>query len=273
MTSSSRRWAFGFVAAAAFVPSIASAAGPGTHACIQAFDDGQRLRSDGKLLAAREKLLVCSQRECPGVLREDCAGVLREVEGAIPTIVLSASDREGHDLADVVVTLAGQPLATRLDGRAVSVDPGRLALRFERKPWAPVTVELVVGEGEKNRKVGATLGPTPGPDVYKPADEAPRPERSFAGWAVPVGLGIVGIGALAFATSTRIRIGNEADDLRASCAPDCAQADRDRLAGDLATANVAFGIGLGTLALAAVTWFVLAPRSPLPSTKAVSLAW
>lgn len=273
MTSTSRRWALGFVAVTAFVPSIASAAAPDTHTCIAAFDDGQRLRSDGKLRAAREKLLVCSQKECPGVLREDCAGVLREVELAIPTIVLSAADREGHDLADVVVTLAGQPLATRLDGRAVSVDPGRLALRFERKPWAPATVEIVVGEGEKNRNVRATIGPAAGPDVYKPGEEPPPPERSLAGWAVPIGLGVVGVGALAFAAGARIRAGNEADDLRASCAPECAQSDRDRLSSDLATANIAFGVGLATVALAAVTWFVLTPRSSAPSTKAVSLAW
>lgn len=273
MTRSSRRKVLAFVAAAASVPSIASAAPPDTHTCIAAFDDGQRLRSDGKLRAAREKLLVCSQRECPGVLREDCAGVLREVELAIPTIVLSASDREGHDLADVAVTLAGQPLATRLEGRAVSVDPGRLALTFERKPWAPVTVEIVVAEGEKNRNVRATLGPPPGSDPYKPADEAPASERSLAGWAVPIGLGVVGAGALAFAGATRIRIGNEADDLRAACAPECPPADRDRLASDLATANVALGVGLASLAIAAVTWFVLAPRGSAPSPKTVSLAW
>lgn len=273
MRSSSRRWALGFAVAATFAPSVASAASPDTHACIAAFDDGQRLRSDGKLRAAREKLLVCSQRECPGVLREDCAGVLREVEGAIPTIVLSASDREGRDLADVEVTLGGQPLASRLEGRAVSVDPGRLTLRFERKPWAPVTLEIVVGEGEKNRNVRVTLGPAAAREPVAPKDEPAREERSLAGWAVPIGLGIVGAGALAFAGATRIRIGNEADDLRTTCAPDCAQADRDRLSSDLATANVAFGVGLASVALAAVTWFVLAPRGAAPSTKAVSLAW
>ena len=109
--------------ASSFAPAVALAAGPDTQTCIKAFDDGQRARSDGHLRAAREKLLLCSQKECPGVLREDCAGVLREVDLATPTIVPAASDRDGKDLAEVEVTLAGQTIATRLEGRAVPATP------------------------------------------------------------------------------------------------------------------------------------------------------
>src|SRR5690606_9374779 len=145
------------------------------------------------------KLLVCSQRECPGVLREDCAGVLREVERATPSIVLSAADREGRDLADVKVTLGGATLTEHLDGRSVTVDPGKLVLRFEHAPWPAETMEIVVVEGEKNRKVRATLGPQVaavaaggGPSEAPAADAS---ERGLVGWAVPVGLGVVGAGA------------------------------------------------------------------------------
>lgn len=263
MTILARAWkaSVGLVFVASFsISSVAFGAPPDTHSCIKAFDDGQRMRSDGRLRAARERLLFCSQKECPGVLREDCAGVLREVDGATPTIVLAASDRDGKDLADVEVTLAGRTIATRLEGRAVSVDPGRLVLEFKRPPWAPVKVEIVVAEGEKNRNVRATLGPPKDIADSRQDGSAPAPKRSVAGWAVPIGLAVVGAGSLAFAGLTRLRIGSEADDLRSSCAPACADSETEALRDDLAVANIFFGIGIGSLVLAGVSWFVLAPR-------------
>jgi len=256
--------------------SVARAAGPdATHACIKAFDDGQRLRSDGRLRAAREKLLVCSQKECPGVLREDCAGVLREVDGATPSIVLAASDRDGRDLADVEVTLAGRVIATRLDGRAVTVDPGRLALEFKHAPWAPVKMEIVVAEGEKNRNVRALLGPPKESAADRHDGNGPPPQRSLVGWAVPVGFAIVGVGSLAFAGATRMRIGNEADDLRSTCAPECPDAQTESLRDDLPVANVFLGFGLVSVCVAGATWFILAPResSRVSLGKGVTVRW
>lgn len=263
------------IAASPLIPSVAFAAGPDTQACIKAFDDGQRARSDGRLRVAREKLLVCSQKECPGVLREDCAGVLREVDGATPTIVLAASDRDGKDLADVEVTLAGQTIATRLDGRAVTVDPGRLVLEFKHAPWAPVKVEIVVAEGEKNRNVRATLGPPKETAPDRHDGNEPEPKRSFVGWAVPVGFAVIGAGSLAFAGSTRLRLGNEADDLRSSCAPECPESDTQALRDDLSVANVFLGVGIVSLVVAGASWFILAPResSRVSAGRGVTLRW
>lgn len=274
------------VVVSSLLSSVAFAAPPDTHTCIKAFDDGQRMRSDGRLRAAREKLLVCSQKECPGVLREDCAGVLREVDGATPSIVLVASDRDGKDLADVEVTLAGRTIATRLDGRAVTVDPGRLVLEFKRPPWAPVKVEIVVAEGEKNRNVRAVLGPPKamtGDGHDGDGDGARAPKRSVAGWAVPIGLAVVSVGSFAFAGSTRLRIGNEADDLRSTCAPACPASETETLRDDLAVANVFFGVGIGAAVFAAASWFFLAPREsgaatsgkpkPVSFGRGVTLRW
>lgn len=265
-----------FLLVALVLPAVAFAAGPDTHSCIKAFDDGQRLRSDGRLRAAREKLLQCSQKECPGVLREDCAGVLREVDGATPTIVLAASDRDGKDLADVEVMLGGQTIATRLEGRAVSVDPGRLVLEFKRPPWAPVKVEIVVAEGEKNRNVRATLGPPKEiADNRRDGNGEPAPRRSVVGWAVPIGFAVVAAGSFAFAGSTRVRIGNEADDLRSKCAPECPESETDALRDDLAVTNIFLGVGIGSLVLAAASWFILAPResSRVSLGKGVTVRW
>lgn len=274
--TSSRMVLASLVIAACLASAKDAAAAPTKEACITAFDDAQRARRNGQLGAARAELLTCSQQECPAIVRADCAGVLRQVEQAQPTIVLKASDAKGNDLTDVTVELNGEKLASSLDGRAVAVDPGKLSLVFERPPWKPVTVDVVVAEAEKSRIVRATLGPPALPESRAPREEAPPPKRGALGYAVPVALAAAGAGALAFAGITRLSLGEQADDLRARCSPDCSQAERDRMSSDLVLTNVMLGAGIGALVLAAATWFVLAPKSPSPraqTTFGAPLTW
>ncbi len=232
--------------------------------CITAFDAGQRARREGRLKQAHESLLVCAQPECPAVVRADCGDVLKQVDAAQPSIVLGAADAKGNDLTDVTVELDGKPLVTSLDGRALTVDPGKLSLVFKRPPWDPVTVDVVVKEAEKSRAVRATLGPPlpAAPAATSPVPAPLAPPRSTAGYVVPAALAALGIGALAFAGVTRLGAGSDADDLKASCGPTCPQSQRDDLSSDLVKANVTFGIGIGALVLAATTWFLLAPAAP-----------
>lgn len=255
--------------------SLAHAA-PETVACIAAFDDGQRLRGERHLLAARERLLACARTECPSEIRSDCANVLREVELATPSVVLGASDGDGHDVTDVHVDLNGHRIAAQLDGRAISVDPGKLVLRFERAAGGPpVTVEILVGEGEKNRAVRTVLGPKSAvADVPKEPSKVPLHEekRSFIGWAAPIGFAVVGAGALTFAGITRLRLGDEVDGLQASCGTRCDPSERDRLHDKLAVANVSLAIGITSVVLSAASWFLFAPRSKAAPPQS-ALAW
>ncbi|MDB4934609.1 MAG: hypothetical protein JWP87_1581 [Labilithrix sp.] len=256
--------------------SLAHAA-PQTVACITAFDDGQRLRAEHHLLAARERLLVCARTECPSEIRSDCANVLREVDLATPSIVLGASDGDGHDVTDVHVDLGGRRIAEQLDGRAVSVDPGKLVLRFARgASGPPVTVEVLVGEGEKNRAVRTVLGARSAlPNVPKAPSNLPLHEekRSFIGWAAPIGFAVVGAGALTFAGITRLRLGDDADRLQASCGTKCDPSERDRLHDDLAVANVSLAIGITSVVLSAASWFLFAPHGKSAAPPQSALAW
>jgi hypothetical protein len=253
--------ALGALAALLAAPSAASATTK--EACIRAFDTGQQARRQGALRRAREELLVCSQQECPAVVRADCGDVLRQVDAAQPTIVLKAASGNGNDLTDVTVDLDGQRLASSLDGRAIPVDPGKLSLVFRRPPAEPVAIEIVIAEGEKSRIVRATLGPAPqaqGSVLQRPA--LPKERRSVAGYLVPGGLALASAGALTFAGISRLSLGDEADELRASCAPTCSQTDRDRMSSDLVMTNVGLGVGIAGLAFAVAAWFVFAPKAP-----------
>ena len=231
--------------------------------CIGAFDRGQRARREGHFKEAKESLVLCSALECPAVVRADCADVLRQVDAAQPSIVLKASDAKGADLTDVTVELNGAPIATSLDGRALPVDPGPLALVFKRPPWEPVTVNVVIAETEKNRIVVARLGP-PAPaqlPVPPPAKVEDAPARSIVGWAVPGVLAAIGAAGFAFGGIVRLGAGSDAEDLKTRCGPTCPSGERDRLGGELVKANIGLGVGIGGLVLAAATWFILAPRS------------
>ena len=100
-------------------------------ACLDASSKGQTLRDQHKLVEARQQLRVCAAGGCPSVVQTDCAAWLADVEKAIPTVVLAAKNGAGADLFDVKVSVDGQPLASRLDGQALPLDPGPHAFRFE----------------------------------------------------------------------------------------------------------------------------------------------
>ncbi|MBX3219147.1 MAG: hypothetical protein KF795_01430 [Labilithrix sp.] len=262
------------------MPSLGRAAPAGkadTSACIAAFDQGQRARSDRQLRRAEAELLVCTQETCPAVLRADCAGVLRSVQAAVPTIVLAADDGEGHDLTDVTVHVGAERVAEGLDGRAIELDPGTHDFRFERRGGAPVTVHVVLREGEKNRVVRASFAKaaasvTP-PSLPAGDAEERAAKRPMAGYLVPAGLAALGVAAFAVAGVSRLSFDSDVDDMRSRCAPECTQAERADLSSTLVTANVALGVGIGAIVLAAASWFVFEPRPARRSASLTRWAW
>lgn len=238
---------------------------PDKEACVAAFDRGQRAQSDRSLRRAQSELIVCAQESCPTVLRADCAGVLAEVRTALPTLVFAADDGNGHELTDVKVFVGSELVAPALDGRAVAVDPGTFELRFERPGQAPVLTTRTIREGEKSRVIRVSL-PIGSEHDGDHGGSARSPRRDTLGWLLPGSLAAAGVAGLGVALYTRLDFDGRVDELRGSCAPDCTQEQRSDLSGTLVTSNVALGIGLGALALAAVSWFVTAPASSQPST-------
>jgi hypothetical protein len=182
------------------------------------------------------------------MLRDDCSKGLREVDEALPTLVLSATV-DGHDATDATVLLDGERLASGVDGRAVSVDPGPHVARFERPGSGYVEVKVVAREGEKNRLVTGTF-------VVAGASGKPvRGEGSHFPY-VPVAFAATGALALGGAFLMHLDMTDRANELGTSCAPRCAASDRDALSDRLVLRNVSLVIGIGALAVAAVTYVV-----------------
>ncbi|XXY50055.1 hypothetical protein WME91_02750 [Sorangium sp. So ce269] len=152
-----------FLAAALSLAGADARAQPSKRACAAAYERAQGLRRDGKLIAAREALIACSQPTCPAAAVADCGPWLAEVEKSLPSVVIAARDAGGRERLDVRVLVDGRLLAAALDGKALPVDPGPHTFRYEPAGGPAVEERVLIREGEKNRAITVILGaPTAG---------------------------------------------------------------------------------------------------------------
>jgi hypothetical protein len=259
------------VAAGLAASSPGAARADQTDACIEASVRGQELRDQGKLLAAREQLLVCGVQSCPRVLQKECSEWLAEVEARTPSIVIGAVDAAGRDTADVKVTLDGAPFLARLDGQAQPIDPGAHRLSFEHAGSATLEQQVILREGERRRVVTVRLPPLAPPLAPSAPPAAPAAPAAAAGPGRA--LAVVGLGGLAVASGVTFAVlglgaRGDADHLRTTCAPACDPGDVDAVRAKQIGANVALGAGVlaaGAAAVLVFTW-------PAPSASRARVA-
>lgn len=191
-----------------FTSQPASAADPTTADCLGANEHAITLRAQNKLREARSQLLVCAAETCPTDIRNECARRVGEVNASMPTLVFEAKDAAGNDLSAVRVTMDGHPLVERLEGTALSIDPGEHKFSFETSGQPTVAKQFVIRAGEKDRRERITFGasapfeptssatttfnPASQPVDRSEAEAAPRSTQRILGWS-GVGLGAVGV--------------------------------------------------------------------------------
>jgi hypothetical protein len=251
----------GILAATVVGWSIPARAGnDDVKACAAAAEKGQRLRNDGKLKEAREQLVLCARNVCPGVIRKDCEPLISELDSRMPTIVISAKDAAGKDLVDVRVTIDGALVTSKIDGKAIAIDPGAHAFKYERDGSAPVESSIVVHDGEKDRVLNVVLDPAEPakkdePVVIRNEKEKEKPPEKagppIAGF-VFLGIGAVAVGSFVFFD---LSAKSSVDDLRSTCAPRCAQSDVDSVNTKMIIADVS--LGAGAVALGVATWLLV----------------
>lgn len=167
------------------------------EACADASEKAQSLRMHGKLVDARAQLEICSRSVCPKVVRRDCEQWLTEIDAAMPTFVVLATDADGHDITDVKVSVDGKVVTEHLDGRATPIDVGAHVFVFEHADNPPVKEDVLLHEGEKAKQIRVVIGKSRSAPAQAtaPVVTAPpkRNERSLIG---PIILGSVGVVAL-----------------------------------------------------------------------------
>jgi hypothetical protein len=237
-------------------------------------------RDDGKLLDARRLFRVCGGPTCVPTQQRLCSEWLRDVDDRVPSVVLSAKDGSGADLVDVKVSVDGVGVATKLDGRAIDVDPGPHVFVFELADRTRVETKAVAEERGKGKVLtvrfgaastavshppsGNGAGPTDGatattsPNADAGGTGSPlRTLGVVVGSAGIVGLAIGGVFGVA-ALSTK---GSHCSN--GLCDPGSAS-DAD---GKATVSTAAFVAG-GVLLAGGVTLFVLSPRTAASVTVA-----
>ncbi|MBW2528108.1 MAG: hypothetical protein JRI23_28260 [Deltaproteobacteria bacterium] len=232
---------------------------PSKAMCADAYHDAQELRLDGKLTAARGKLITCSHATCPPTVSADCTKWLGEVNEQQPTIVVVAKGVDGRDVLDVLVLLDGQPIAERLSSRAMPLDPGSHVLRFEHRGQPAIEQEIVVREGIKNRPVEVSFA--------KPAEEAqatttpPAEPAPTSDEGAPVGafvLGGIGLASLGVFAGLAAAGTAQVDDLRDSCGQTstCTDDEIDSARRTLIVGDVFMFTGIAAVGASAV-WLIV----------------
>jgi hypothetical protein len=235
----------------------AVAADPTTADCIGASDSSLTLRKEHKLRAARAQLLVCAAASCPEDIRNECIRRVADINAGMPTIVFEAKDAAGRDLSGVRVTMDGQVLAERLEGTALSIDPGEHTFVFETAGQPLVQKQFVIREGEKDRREGVVFGaiePATAPSASKPAQQGLGTQRILA--IAAAGIGLVGVGV---GTAFGLQSMSKHDDAVQACPNLCADQRGVDLWNDAQSAGnvstVGFAVGAAALVGAAVLWF------------------
>jgi hypothetical protein len=245
-------------------PAMAQAA-DAVDTCVDAADRAQSLRDDGKLIEAREKILLCAASSCPTVVAKQCVKWLHEVDGELPSVLLRVRDAEGKDVSDAEVRIDGEAVAGALAGRAIPVNPGPHKLTFHREGSADAEESLVIRAGDKNRAVDVQLKALTA--TAAPPPVTPEAHHAFRfPWTTGVFLGVgvasfVTMGALVAVAS------GDASTLRTSCAPNCATSDVDAVQTKITVANVMMGVGIASVAASAL-FLVLANTGSASKEKA-----
>ena len=241
-------------------------------ACVDASERALSLRNSGKLREALKELGTCAVDSCPKEVGVECTKRMETVAAAMPTLVLGAVDEMGSDLREVAVSLDGAPLVSNLDGRPVPVDPGPHTLRFEAAGRPTVTKDIVLREGEKDRREVVTLSLPPGKPPLGPLDPGPsslgqpRPtwwtvQRSLAVVAGVAGIASIGVG-LGFGALAASDQSMEKSNCSPGACPNLPQAQQDYSTGnENATASTVLFVAGGALVVTGVVLLFTA-KSP-----------
>ncbi len=166
-----------------------SAAARENKACMTAYKRGTQLTKDAKFHLAKEAMTACTKLTCSAALRKECMSKVDQLNLDAPTLVPEVTDDRGRPVTDVRIMMDGKPWVTKVDGRAMPVDPGLHVFTFESRGVVFAKERMVILQGQRNRPISASLvwersgrerdavdelGPPPAPPMRQIAQEPPR---------------------------------------------------------------------------------------------------
>jgi hypothetical protein len=263
----------------------ARAADPTPSECVAESNASAQLEAAHALRRARARLLVCVSASCPALVREECARRMDQLTSAIPTVVFVARDAGGGELSAVKVTIDDEVVADHLEGTAVALDPGSHRLTVEAPGRPPLTREIILHEGEKDRREVFVVDAAPAPASHPPSSDVPPSSDALAPGMPPApapgtgrgvrslglvlgGAGVAGVvvgGVFGALTITSWGSANGECPTHAGCSSQASQ-DRSNALSFATVSTVAFVAG-GALLVGGLTVYLTAPKDAAPAAR------
>jgi hypothetical protein len=126
-------------------------------ACSSAYTHAVERAQEAHLKEARELFAQCARATCSELTRRECAARHAQLDADIPSIVPLVTDDAGEPHILVEVRIDGVLATSRLDGRALTIDPGKHELSFSTDDGVFATRRLMIVQGERNRALHVVL--------------------------------------------------------------------------------------------------------------------
>jgi hypothetical protein len=223
--------------------------------CSSAYELAQVSMREGKLLEAQKDLIYCGSSKCPNVMHRDCERWLSDVNVSIPTVVFQLETSSGPTPVTATVLIDGGD-SMSINGRALSVNPGRHDVTFSAPGLRTTSKSFVFSEGEKLRHEVVVLDPIPAAsrdrnDVRpKPAarpEQRPGVRVTFPIVSASTAAVVGSVGTVYFGMTARA-----GDHDLAACAPTCSRGSVNRVKRNYLLTNASLGlaaVGLVTTAI------------------------
>jgi len=231
-----------------------------TAECASVYVQAQIFQKDAKYSAAAKAALACAKPTCGEAISGECGKLYDVAQSVTPSLIFAARDADNNELLNVRVFVDGVLVQEKLDGTAVTLDPGVHTFRYEAPGLPPVQKQYAVRTGEKLRILSEVLGEKHvAPKVKEPpvAPPPPPPPPSVSPTTLRIAGGVVlGVGAIAFTSFGLFRLSamNDYDTLVNGCSPMCGQEPIDSVRQKLILSTVSLGVGVAA-AVTSVTLF------------------
>lgn len=236
------------------VSAVAHANTPPSKAqCLDAHEQGQALRAEGKLLEARTHLLLCAHEACPGLVNKDCGRHVSELAKLMPSFRAELRAPDGSTVKGATVIIDGQ-IVPEGAGQSIERDPGTHRVRLVAPDGRATETSIELMQGQRDVAVVLELPRPVAPAAPEPEPE-PEPVTSSSTINPLVyvlgGVAVVGLGGfVGFGLSGSSK---EAD--LDACKPNCASDDVDSMRSSYLLADISLGIALAAGGAAAYFYF------------------
>jgi len=278
--------------------------------CKESYNDAKRSAQSGNLLEAKEFLGKCARESCGRFLQGACTALYTQMEVEIPSIVPVVTDASPAQRGLIAVKMDGEPFASKIDGRAILLNPGDHEFSFSTENRVFATQQTLVVQGQRNRTISvslqlrskrtaalakATAERVPEPKAAEPkaaepeaddhetvdseeaepkvlANRATAREGQSEGGASWLAYTLGGVGLAGLGSAALLDYWGRKDnrDLTSMCLPDCNPESVHHVRLLYLAADVSLGVGVA--ALVASTWlFVRSPSSEKKSSTGMAI--